>query len=52
MTKLTKYCLIPALVVMSIAAIAVNAYFRLIKKPTRGEAVNIEILLPQPEKKR
>lgn len=48
MTKLMKYYLLPALIVMIIAAIAVNVYYHLVKKPIRGEAVIIEKQLPQP----
>ncbi len=50
MTKVMKYYLLPALIVLSIAAIVVNVYYRLIKKPVRGEAVTIEKQPQQPEK--
>lgn len=55
MTKLMKFGLIPAIIVLSIAAIAVNVCYRLIKEPPRGEAVTVEMektRLPQPGKVR
>ncbi|MFQ5861730.1 MAG: hypothetical protein ACE5IC_01270 [Candidatus Brocadiales bacterium] len=52
MTKLMKQYLLPALIVLSIAAIAVNVYYRLIKKSTGGKATTVEKLLPQSEKTR
>lgn len=50
MTKLMKYCLLPILIVASIAAIAVNVYYHLIKRPATGEAIIKEKQLPRPEK--
>ena len=55
MTKFMKFGLVPAIIVLSIMAITVNIYYRLIKKPSQGEAVTIEterVQLPQPERMR
>lgn len=55
MAKLVKFGLIPAIIVLSIAAIVVNVYYRLTKKPFKGEAVTIEtekVQLPQAGKVR
>lgn len=42
LSKLIKYYLLPAVIVLSIAAIVVNVYYRLIKEPVTGEIVTLE----------
>lgn len=46
MTKLMKYGLLPALILLIVAAVAVNIYYSFIKK--RG-STPIEMTLPPPE---
>ncbi|MGR3296524.1 MAG: hypothetical protein ACUZ8A_09945 [Candidatus Bathyanammoxibius sp.] len=42
MSKLIKYYLLPAIIVLSIAAIVVNVCYRLVKEPVTGEIVTLE----------
>lgn len=50
MTRLVKFGLIPALIVLSIVAITVNVFCRLVKKPAKSETVTIEKIVVKPEK--
>ncbi len=50
MTRLVRFGLIPAIIVLSIVAITVNVFFRLIKKPAKSEAVTVEKIVVKPEK--
>ncbi len=50
MKKLVKFGLIPALIVLSVAAIVLNVCYPLIKKPAMGKVITIEKLQPQPKK--
>ncbi|MHC4196390.1 MAG: hypothetical protein ACYSRP_00580 [Planctomycetota bacterium] len=52
MSKLVKYYLLPAVIVLSIAAIAVNVYYRLIKEPVTGEIVTLEKMQQLPKEDR
>ncbi len=45
-----KYYLLPAIIVLSIAAIVVNVYYRLIKEPVTGEIVTLEKMQQRPER--